>query len=294
VNERSSKTGDLDRDDPAVLVRGLRVERLRELDDVDAVLAQRGADRRRRVRLPAGICSLMSVRTFLRHRSACGAWRLLLSVLSLVDLLDLVERELDRHLALEDVHEHLELLGVRVDVDDLAVEVGERADVTFTDSPSENSTCARVAGAPATPPAWRIRSTSAVESGEGLAPRRRRRSRRRALDDRPGLVVQVHVDQDVPGAVRASRSGTFCPSFVSITCSGRNDDAAEPLLLVHRDDPVLEIGLHLVLVPGVGVDHVPVEHLRSVSPYCPRSTSRHERPRTWSAPQRYARRSRTR
>jgi hypothetical protein len=27
--------------------------------------------------------------------------------LGLVDLLDLVERELDRHLALEDVHEHL-------------------------------------------------------------------------------------------------------------------------------------------------------------------------------------------
>ena len=43
-------------------------------------------------------------------------------------------------------------------------------EVTFTDSPSENSTCARVAGAPAAPPAWRILSTSAVESGEGFAP----------------------------------------------------------------------------------------------------------------------------
>src|SRR5688572_18082193 len=46
---------------------------------------------------------------------------------SLVQLFHLVEAELDRHLALEDVHEHLELLLIRVDVDDLAVEVGERA-----------------------------------------------------------------------------------------------------------------------------------------------------------------------
>src|SRR5215211_423983 len=65
---------------------------------------------------PPGIWSLMSVRTFLA-----------ISRFRLVDLLDLVEAELDRHLALEDVHEHLELLLVRVDVDDLAVEVGQRA-----------------------------------------------------------------------------------------------------------------------------------------------------------------------
>src|SRR5436853_1264846 len=62
---------------------------------------------------PPGIWSLMSVRTFL----AMGS----------VQLLHLVERELHRNLALEDVDEHLQLLCVRVDVDDLAVEVGERA-----------------------------------------------------------------------------------------------------------------------------------------------------------------------
>src|SRR5256714_13285077 len=62
---------------------------------------------------PPGIWSLMSVRTFLAMRS--------------VQLLHLFERELHRNLTLEDVDEHLQLLGVRVDVDDLAVEVGERA-----------------------------------------------------------------------------------------------------------------------------------------------------------------------
>src|SRR5438105_3690871 len=61
---------------------------------------------------PPGIWSLMSVRTFLARS---------------VELLHLVERELHRHLALEDVDEHLQLLLVGVDVDDLAVEVRERA-----------------------------------------------------------------------------------------------------------------------------------------------------------------------
>src|SRR5207237_7872191 len=60
---------------------------------------------------PPGICSLMSVRTFLAMS---------------VQLLHLVERQLHRDLALEDVDEHLQLLLVRVDVDDLAVEVRER------------------------------------------------------------------------------------------------------------------------------------------------------------------------
>src|ERR671922_3730 len=51
---------------------------------------------------------------------------------------------------------------------------------------------------------------------------------------------------------------------------GRDDDATEARRLVHGHDPVLEIGLHLVLVPGVGVDDVPAEH--ATSPYCPRKT----------------------
>src|SRR6266508_97815 len=61
---------------------------------------------------PPGICSLMSVRTFLAMS---------------VQLLHLVEGQLHGDLALEDIDEHLQLLLVGVDVDDLAVEVGERA-----------------------------------------------------------------------------------------------------------------------------------------------------------------------
>src|SRR6187551_3749559 len=98
---------------------------------------------------PPGIWSLMIVRTFfamsISFGGACyGATRPRSGRLrgsaernphsrnpfcaeKLVDLLHLVEAELDRHLALEDVHEHLQLLLVGVHVDDLAVEVGQWA-----------------------------------------------------------------------------------------------------------------------------------------------------------------------
>src|SRR2546430_9959659 len=60
---------------------------------------------------PPGIWSLIRVRTFFAITS--------------VQFLDLVERELDRDLPFEDVDQHLQLLLVRVDVDDLAVAVGK-------------------------------------------------------------------------------------------------------------------------------------------------------------------------
>src|SRR5205085_11953762 len=62
---------------------------------------------------PPGICSLMVVRTFF-------------AMSRLVQLLYLIERKLNRDLALEDVDQHLELLGIGVHVDDLAVEVAQR------------------------------------------------------------------------------------------------------------------------------------------------------------------------
>src|SRR4029079_14443980 len=64
---------------------------------------------------PPGIWSLMSVSTFFAIS------------IPLVELLHVVESDLDRHLPLEDVHHHLELLAVGVHVGDLAVEVGQRA-----------------------------------------------------------------------------------------------------------------------------------------------------------------------
>ena len=70
VKERSSKTVISTGDDPPVLLLGLRVERLAELHDVDAVLTERGADRRRRVGLPAGDLELDECEDFLRHSAS--------------------------------------------------------------------------------------------------------------------------------------------------------------------------------------------------------------------------------
>jgi hypothetical protein len=108
------------------------------------------------------------------------------------------------------------------------------------------------------------------ESGRA-SPRRRMRT--------PGVpltTVQAssfgHVDEDVAGQHPLLDLDLLAVLRLDHLFGG-DDDAPEALLLVHRDDPVLEIGLDLVLVPGVGVDHVPVEH-RAVFSYCPRSTSR--------------------
>src|SRR4051812_17182371 len=76
---------------------------------------------------PALICSLMTAETFfLGGMSGPNGWMAGGSSLTGgrrpgdcgSDLGDLVERELDRRLATEDRHEHLELLGVRVDLGD--------------------------------------------------------------------------------------------------------------------------------------------------------------------------------
>src|SRR6185295_8367102 len=93
-------------------------------------------------------------------------------------------------------------------------------DVTLTDSPRENSTCARGAAAPpGPPPAWRIRSTSACESGEGFAPA----PTNAVTPGVPLTTVQASsfrsmLTSTYPGSTRFSIC-TFCPSFVSITCS---------------------------------------------------------------------------
>src|SRR5204863_8073519 len=65
---------DLNRSDAAVLGLRLRVERFAELHDVDAVLAERRADRRRRVRLPAGDLQLDQREDLFRHQSSSFTW----------------------------------------------------------------------------------------------------------------------------------------------------------------------------------------------------------------------------
>src|SRR5919109_450511 len=73
---------------------------------------------------PAVSSILMTAATRRRRLGWGGMWWLLLGG---SELLDLVEGELDRGLAAEDRHQHLELLLVGVDLGDRAGELGERA-----------------------------------------------------------------------------------------------------------------------------------------------------------------------
>src|SRR5438874_666308 len=193
---------------------------------------------------PPGIWSLMRVRTFLAMS---------------VQLLHLVERQLHRDLALEDVDEHLQLLLVRVDVDDLAVEVRERAGRYL------HRLAQRELDLRARPFAV---AAARMQDAVDLALRQRHRLGARAdesghagrvLDDRPRLVGHVHVYEHVARQHALLRLDLL--AFLRLDhLLGRDDDAAEARCLVHGHDPMLEIGLHLVLVPGVGVDHIPAEH----------------------------------
>ena len=99
-------------------------------------------------------------------------------------------------------------------------------DVTLTDSPSWNSTCVR-GRSPTAAPVCRIRSTSPCDSGTGFAPAPTKPvTPGRVLDDAPGVVVQIHVDEDV--ARQHALLGLHLLAVLGLDdLLGRDDDAAE-------------------------------------------------------------------
>src|SRR5918992_576375 len=218
-----------------------------------------------------------------------GGWGLVLGralfalrAFRLVELLDHLEAELHRNLALEDRDEHLQLLLIGVDVDDLPVEVREvaRRDLDRFAELELDLRARPLAGA-----------VSGVEDAVDLALRERQRlvpgadearHARRVLHDRPRLVGHVHVHEHIAG--EHPLLGLHLLAVLRLDhLLRRHDDAAEARLLVHRKDAVLEVLLHLVLVARVGVDDVPAEHRvpRRMTP-----STRFRSPR--SSSQRYA------
>src|SRR5205823_784453 len=165
---------DLDRNDAAVLVARLGVERLAELHDVDPVLAERGADRRRRVGLAAGDLELDQGENFFGHfscsgpryararlkpgtgfqsifftwskPSSTGTWRSKMSTSTLSFCWS----------------------GLTSTISPSKSDSGP--DVTFTDSPSEYSIVVRARSPPAAAPVFRMRSTSGCDGGTGFEP----------------------------------------------------------------------------------------------------------------------------
>src|SRR5579864_9616888 len=150
---------------------------------------------------PAGSCTLTTAASLF----LLGGMRLFLTCpLRMLDLGYLVERQLDRRLAAEDRHQHLELLGVRVDLVHGGGKRGERAVHNgngFADLKFHR-------GAPRRLGLLRARLGLRGEQAGHLAELQRRRAARQAdeaghaggvADHRPGLVRQLHPYQDVAG-----------------------------------------------------------------------------------------------
>src|SRR5581483_2530696 len=181
-----------------------------------------------------------------------GTWRL--------ELRDLRELELDRRLPAEDVDEDLELELVLVDLGDGAGEVGEGALL----DPDALAHLVLEAG----PRLLDLGSTGALDLEEGLDLTARQgrglgaradeaRHARGVADGRPGLVVDIGPHEEVAGEHLLLDDDLLAVLELDDILD-RDDHLEDALLLVHRGDAALEVGLHLVLVAGVGVHDVPV------------------------------------
>src|SRR5829696_378918 len=176
------------------------------------------------------------------------AWRAPRSL----NLLDLAERQLDRSLAAEDGDEHLQLLLLGVDLVDGGRERGER---TVHDGEG-----LATSGAGGSRRGGRRQDLHDLVEGE-----RRRLGRRpdetgdarRVADRAPRLVVELHADEEVAGQHLAVDLRALAVLDLGDLLGGHLD-LVDVVLDVQRLDPRLEVGLHLVLVAGVGVHDVPV------------------------------------
>src|SRR6266511_4309261 len=197
------------------------------------------ADTRRRRRGWGGMSAARSLR-------ACWWWS---------ERLDLVEGELDRGLAAEDRDQHLELLLVGVDLGDRAGELRERA----------GGHGDRLADLPFDPRLELLDRLGLEDLGDfllgqrgGLGPGADEAGHTGGVAHHvPGVVVEVHADQQVAGEDLAGDDLLLAALDLHDVFHG-DDDLEDLLLHVHRGDAALEVGLDLVLVARVGVDHVPV------------------------------------
>src|SRR5215207_7791727 len=225
---------------------------------------------------PPGACSLMVVRTFfamgyrfrLPGSRACGraasevsgSAREPSATLHALDLLDLVVTDLDRRLAAEDRHQHLQLRGVLVDLGDLAREVGQRAGDDLDGLADRELRARRGADR-------HLAVQQPVDLGLGQRDRLvgsadEAGHARRALDHLPGVLVEVHVHQHVAGH-GALLDRDLLVVLHLLNRLRRDDDLTHGARLVQGGHPMLKVLLDLVLVPGISVDYVPAEHLEN-------------------------------
>src|SRR5215204_1683273 len=199
------------------------------------------------------VSSILREATARRRRPAWGGMGRFSS--GWLELLDLVERQLDRGLAAEDRDQDLELLLVGVDLGDRAGQLGEGA---LGDGDG-------LADLPLDLRLELLDRLGLEDLGHFLLGQRGRLGpgadeaghTGRVADHVPGVVVQVHADEQVAGEDLARDDLLLAALDLHDVFHG-DHDLEDPLLHVHRGDAALEVGLDLVLVAGVGVDDVPV------------------------------------
>src|SRR5215207_9401603 len=202
------------------------------------------------VALPAGSCSVSTIRIFL----AMVVFRFLL------ELLYLEEIEFHRCFPAEDADEDLDLVALGVDLVDRSDELGERT-VRHANALALDEGDAVLRRLHAHVP-QDLLDLGLVER-DGLAPNARdvgaadeARDARGVADDEPAVGVEDHLDQDVARVDLLLDRMALPLANLDLILHG-DEDLEDLVLHAHGLDAVLEVGLDLVLVAGVGVDDVP-------------------------------------
>src|SRR3712207_1943076 len=172
-----------------------------------------------------------------------------------LDLLDLVERELDRRLPAEDGDQHLQLLLLGVDLVDRGREGRERAvhdgdrlaDLEVDDGGRRGGR----GGAGRLRRTGRLRTGRGREQADDLVDAQWRRARRRPDEPgdpggvahrAPGLVVEVHADEQVAGQLLPVDLGPLAVLDLGDLLGGHLD-LEDVVLHVERLDARLQVGL---------------------------------------------------
>src|SRR5690606_20664475 len=249
-----------------VLLRA-RVELLAKLHDVDALRTQRGSDRGGWRRFAAFALELDD-RLDLLHGETSSTdseqWRSSRSRCTR-DELDLRKIHLNGRRPPEDGNRHFDFALVEVDVLDFAGEVRERpaahanliADVV--DDVGIGRLLLDVLGSGLAERTLHLRrghrfGVLAAEEASHLGG---------VGDDVPTLLVQLHVDEDVPREELAAGLELLLAAPLRDLLGG-DEDLAELLLVGRALDPVLERSFDTVLVPRERLDDVPLHRLNPV------------------------------
>src|SRR5260370_4442784 len=177
---------------------------------------------------------------------------------TLMDLFHLEQVQLDRRLTAEHVDQHLELALLRVDLVDLAVEVGERpvdhayglADLELDPDLRGLLLHLLLDG----PNLFLLKRDRAVGGADEA------RDARGVANHKPRVVRHHHADQDVPREDALLDVAALAVLDLDLVFH-RDEDPEDLVLHVHGLDSLLEGLLDLLLVSGVSVDPVPLRVL---------------------------------